>query len=103
VSGDVAAIHAAWDRRRGCCAPLLKQTAIPAAIIDRVRFARARLGTYEQIDGVVVLTGDARSSEPTLHAFDERPVPFADVCIVLCDRHHVPSRSALSQPLSALD
>src|SRR5947199_4525102 len=45
----------------------------------------------------------ALSGEPTLQSFYERLAPFADVFMALFGRHHLPSRSALSRFLAALD
>jgi hypothetical protein len=84
-------------------AQILSQTGIQTRIEERVRFARARMGTYELIDFVVVLIGYALSGEPTLRAFYDRLLPFADAFMALFERHHVPSRSALSRFLAALD
>jgi hypothetical protein len=47
-------------------APIITQMGILAAITERVRFARARMGTDELINGVLVLIGDALCGEPTL-------------------------------------
>jgi len=84
-------------------AQLLKQTGILTAITQRVRFARARMGTYELIDFVVVLVGYALSGEPTLQAFYERLLPFAEAFMTLFGRNCLPSRSALSRFLAALN
>lgn len=89
-----------WIGEVAAFAQLLTQTGILAAITNQVRFARARMGTYELIDFVVVLIGYALSGEPTLQAFYER---FADAFMALFGRHHLPSRSALSRFLAALD
>ncbi len=43
------------------------------------------------------------SAEPTLKAFYERLLPFADTFMALFGRHCLPSRSALSRFLAALD
>src|SRR5260370_42494326 len=53
------------------------------AIQEHVRFARARFGTYDTIDFVVVLLGYALSGERTLQAFYERLAPFADPFMAL--------------------
>jgi hypothetical protein len=84
-------------------AQLLNQTGILTAIIDQIRFARARMGTYELIDFVVILIGYALSGEPTLQAFYEHLLPFADEFMALFGRKQLPSRSALSRFLAALD
>jgi hypothetical protein len=68
-----------------------------------VQFARARFGHYDTIDFVVVLIGYALSGEPTLKAFYERLLPFAEPFMALFGRQVLPSRSALSRFLAALD
>lgn len=73
------------------------------AIQEQVRFARARFGTYDTIDFIVVLIGYALSGERTLKAFDERLTPFADVFMALFERERLPDRSTLSRFLAALD
>ena len=90
--GEVAAV-----------AQVLNHVGILKAIQERVRFARARFGRYDVIDFVVVLIGYALSGEPTLKAFYERLSPFADPFMALFGRHHLPSRSALSRFLAAVD
>src|SRR6266566_8945031 len=72
-------------------------------IAERVRFARARFGIYDTIDFVVVLIGYALSGEPTLKAFYERLLPFAVPFMALFGRNKLPSRSALSRFLEAID
>jgi hypothetical protein len=72
-------------------------------IEERVRFARARFGTYDTIDFTVVLLGYAVSGEATLKDFYERLIPFGKVFMALFERANLPSRSALSRYLSALD
>jgi len=84
-------------------AHILAQTGIISAIEDHVQFARARFGTYDTIDFVAVLFSYALSGEPTIAAFYDRLAPFTDDFLVLFDRHHLPSRSALSRFLAALD
>ena len=73
------------------------------AIQEQVRFARARFGTYDTIDFVVVLIGYALSGEPTLKAFYERLKPFAETFMALFGRSRLPDRSTLSRFLAALD
>jgi hypothetical protein len=90
--GEVAAV-----------AHVLTHVGILTAIEDHVQFARARFGHYDTIDFVVVLLGYARSFEPTLQSFYERLAPWASVFMTLFERHHLPSRSALSRFLAALD
>ena len=68
-----------------------------------VRFARGRFGTYDTIDFVCVLVGYALSGEPTLKEFYERLMPFATTFMRLFGREKLPSRSALSRYLSAVD
>jgi hypothetical protein len=72
-------------------------------IEEQVRFARRRFGIYDVIDFVVVLIGYALSAEPTLEAFYKRLHPFALPFMALFGREHLPSRSALSRFLAALD
>lgn len=73
------------------------------AIQEQVHFARARFGTYDTIDFVVVLIGYALSGEPTLKAFYERLKPFAETFMALFGRSRLPDRSTLSRFLAALD
>src|SRR2546428_9185093 len=84
-------------------AQVLTHVGLLKAIQDHVQFARARFGEYDTIDFVVVLLGYARSFEATLQSFYERLAPFADVFMALFGRHRLPSRSALSRFLAALD
>src|SRR6059058_4249148 len=92
-----------WLAEGAAFAQVLISTGILKAIEERVQFARARFGQYETIDFVVVLIGYGLSGEDTLQAFYERLAPFADVFMALFGRHHLPSRSALSRFLAALD
>jgi hypothetical protein len=87
----------------GAVAQVLSQRGILQALEEHVRFARARFGHYDLIDFAVVLIGYALSGEPTLKAFYERLLPFAEVFMALFSRHRLPSRSALSRFLAALD
>jgi hypothetical protein len=82
---------------------VLISTGILKAIQERVQFARARVGQDDTLDVVVVLIGYGLSGEATLHALYERLLPFADTFMALFGRHHLPSRSALSRFLAALD
>jgi hypothetical protein len=50
-----------WMGEIAAFAQVLSQTGILTAVQGRVRFARARMGTYESIDFVVVLIGYALS------------------------------------------
>jgi len=87
----------------GAVAQVLAHEGILKALQDQVRFARARFGHYDLIDFAVVLIGYALSGEPTLKAFYERLLPFAEVFMALFGRRRLPSRSALSRFLAALD
>lgn len=87
----------------GAVAHRLPHAGILKALQEHVRFARARFGHYDLIDFAVVLIGYALSGEPTLKAFYERLLPFAEVFMALFGRHRLPSRSALSRFLAALD
>ena len=92
-----------WMGEGAAFAQVLHQTSILTTLEKRVRFARARMGTYELIDFAVVLIGYALSGEPTLRAFYDRVLPFADSFMALFGRKLLPSRSALSRWLAALD
>jgi hypothetical protein len=92
-----------WMGEVAAFAQVLNQTGILTAIQERVRFARARMGTYELIDFVIVLIGYALSGEPTLRAFYDRLFPRASAFMALFGRSRLPSRSALSRFLAALD
>lgn len=70
---------------------------------EQVRFARARFGYYDLIDFVAVLIGYMLSGEPTLLAFCERLVPFAEPFMALFGRNRLPHRSTLSCFLAVLD
>jgi hypothetical protein len=93
----------AWLGEVALMAHALKHWGIIEKIEQEVRFARARFGQYEVIDFVAVLMGYALSAEPTLFAFYERLIPFAGVFMALFEREKLPSRSALSRFLAALD
>src|SRR5260370_10922847 len=84
-------------------AQVLAHLGLLKAIQEHVRFARARFGTYETIDFLVVLIGYALSGELTLKAFYERLAPFADVFMAVFGRRQLPDRSTLSRFLTALD
>lgn len=92
-----------WFAEVAAFAQVLTQAGILKVVQEQVRFARARFGQYDLIDFVVVLIGYAVSSEPTLKAFYERLLPFAEPFMALFDRHLLPHRSTLSRDLSALD
>ena len=84
-------------------AHVFAQFELIAAIQERVRFARARFGQYDVIDFVVVLLGYAVSGERTLEEFYDRLLPFENVFMALFGREKLPSHSALSRFLAALD
>lgn len=92
-----------WMGEVGVVAQVLFHGGILKALEEHVRFARARFGHYDLIDFAVVLIGYALSGEPTLKAFYERLLPFAEIFMTLFGRHRLPSRSALSRFLAALD
>ena len=92
-----------WLGEVAVVAQVLKHTGLLKAIQDHVQFARARFGHYDTLDFVVVLIGYALSGEPTLKAFYERLLPFAEPFMALFGRQFLPSRSALSRFLAALD
>jgi hypothetical protein len=92
-----------WMGEVAAVAHVLTHVGVLKAIEDHVQFARARFGDYDTIDFVVVLLGYAISGEATLQSFYERLTPFAEVFMTLFDRHHLPSRSALSRFLASLD
>jgi hypothetical protein len=92
-----------WMGEVAAFAQLLSQMGLLTAITERVRFARARMGIYDLIDFIVILMGYALSGEPTLQVFYERLFPFADEFMALFGRKQLPSRSALSRFLAALD
>ena len=92
-----------WMGEVAVVAQVLRHVGLLKAIQEHVQFARARFGQYDTIDFVVVLVGSALSGEATLQSFYERLAPFAEVFMALFGRHHLPSRSALSRFLAALD
>jgi hypothetical protein len=92
-----------WMGEVAAFAQVLTHTGILKTIQEQVRFARARFGQYDLIDFVVVLIGYAVSGEPTLLAFYERLIPFAEAFMALFGRHCLPHRSTLSRFLAALD
>ncbi len=92
-----------WFGEAAAFAQVLSHVGILKAIQDQVRFARARFGTYDLIDFVVVLIGYALSGEATLKAFYERLLPFAQAYMALFGRNLLPHRSTLSRFLAALD
>src|SRR5260370_22271909 len=92
-----------WLGEVAVFAQILTHLGLLKAIQDQVRFARARFGTYDTIDFLVILIGYALSSEPTLKAFYERLAPFAETFMSLFGRSRLPDRSTLSRFLTALD
>jgi hypothetical protein len=92
-----------WFGEVAVFAHCLTHEGILKAIREQVRFARARMGTYELIDFVAVVIGYVLSGEPTLQAFYERLAFFAEPFMSLFERNQLPHRSTLSRYLSALD
>src|SRR5947207_11824089 len=92
-----------WKGEVAAFAQVLSHVGLLKAIQEHVQFARARFGQYDTMDFVVVLLGYALSGEATLESFYERLAPFAAVFMALFGRHRLPSRSALSRFLAALD
>jgi hypothetical protein len=86
-----------WFGEVAVFAHRLPHAGILKASQEQVRFARARFGTYDLIDFVVVLIGYAVSSEPTLKAFYERLAPKASPFMALFGRNQLPHRSTLSR------
>ena len=72
-----------WLGEVAAFAQVLTHVGIRSAIGEQVRFARARFGSYDLIDFVVVLIGYAVSGESTLLAFYERLLPFAEPFMAL--------------------
>src|SRR2546421_2923503 len=103
ITPESAPSPPSWMGEVAAFAQVLTHVGILKAIQEHVQFARARFGAYDTIDFVVVLLGYAGSLEATLESFYERLTPFADVFMSLFDRHHLPSRSALSRFLASLD
>lgn len=92
-----------WMGEVAAFAQVLEHEGLLKTIQEQVRFARARFGTYDVIDFVVVLIGYVVSGEPTLLAFYERLSPFAESFMALFGRNQLPHRSTLSRFLAALD
>jgi hypothetical protein len=61
------------------------------------------MGDYEVIDFVVMLMGYAVSGEPTLQAFYQRLLPFAEPFMALFGRAKLPHLATLSRFLAALE
>jgi hypothetical protein len=92
-----------WFGEMTLIAQHLKQQGVLAAINERVRLARGRMGTYEVIDFVAMLVGYASSGEATLEQYAERLRPFGAALMGLFGRAEVPHRSTLSRFLAAVD
>ena len=92
-----------WFGEVTLIAHVFTQRGLLSEIRERVRFARAKFGIYDTIDFVVVLLGYAISGERTLEEFYERLAPFGKAFMSLFGRVRLPSRSALSNYLAALD
>jgi len=92
-----------WFAEVAAFAQVLTHEGILKTIQEQVRFARARFGHYDLIDFVAVLIGYMVSGEPTLLAFYERLLPFAEPFMALFGRNQLPHRSSLSRFLAALD
>ncbi len=92
-----------WLAEVAVVAHYLSTLGVLEKIALEVRFARGRFGIYDTIDFVVVLIGYALSGEHTLKGFYERLRPFASPFMALFGREELPSRSALSRYLSAID
>lgn len=92
-----------WCAEVAAFAQVLTHVGILQAMGEQVRFTRARFGQYDLLDFVVVLIGYAVSGEPTLLAFYERLLPFAEPFMALFGRKQLPHRSTLSRLLAALD
>jgi len=92
-----------WFGEVAIVAHVCTQFGLLDAIQQRVRFARARFGSYDTIDFLVVLIGYAVSGEPTLQAFYERLWPFAPTFMALFGRNALPCHCTLSRFLAALD
>jgi hypothetical protein len=102
ASEDVPSVPC-WFGEVAVIAELFTTSGLLEAIAQRVRFTRARFGTYEVLDFVAVLIGYAASAEPTLLTFYERLAPFAAPFMALFGRKALPHRSTLSRFLAALD
>ena len=81
----------------------MQRQGVLAAIEKQGHFARRRDVCYELIDFVAVLFGYAISGERTLEAIYERVQSWASPFMALFGREDLPSRSALSRFLAALD
>src|SRR5258708_34578126 len=103
VDPGSAPLRPAWMEEVAAVAHVIKETGILAAIEQKVQFARASFGVYDTIEFVIVLFAYALSGESTLASFYDRLAPFSHDVAALFQRHRLPSRSALSRFLAALD
>jgi hypothetical protein len=103
ITPESAPSTPSWMGEVAAVAQVLEHVGILKAIQEQVQFARARFGHYDLIDFAVVLIGYALSGEPTLLAFYERLLPFAEPFMALFGRDQLPHRSTLSRFLAALD
>src|SRR5215831_13255350 len=86
-----------------CSSPICVSKASSTPRAAQVRFARRRFGHFEVIDFVAILFGYESLGERTLEAFYTRLRPWAGAFLALFARDRLPSRSALSRWLAALD
>lgn len=93
----------AWLEEVAVVAHAFKQFGLSKAVEERVRFVRARMGTYEMIDFVAMLIGYAVSAERTLRAFSQRVRPSAEAFMALFGRAELPDPATLSRFLAVLD
>ena len=103
ISPDSLPSTPSWFGEVAVFAHCFTHEGILKAIQEQVRFARARMGTYELIDFVAVVIGYVLSGEPTLQAFYERLAPLAEPFMSLFECNQLPHRSTLSRFLAALD
>src|SRR5713226_9769960 len=92
-SPGIGASIPCWMGEVAAFAQVLTHVGLLKTIQNHVQFARARFGTYDTIDFVVVLLGYALSGERTLDAYYARLAPFADVFMALFERDRLPDRS----------
>jgi hypothetical protein len=91
ITPESAPSPPSWLGEVAVFAQVLSHTGRLQTIQEQVQFARARIGTYDLIDFVAVLIGYMVSSEPTLLAFYERLLPFAEPFMALFGRAPVAS------------
>lgn len=92
-----------WFAELALLLPLLQQRGVFTAIQENLRMPRGRAGIYAPLDFVLFLVAYALSGEPTLQAFSDRLLPFADSFLALIQRQHLPHRATVSRFLHALD